>query len=1763
MIKRLLLKLKNIKISRRNAKKVLAVLSAITVFSTTYALILPAITIDKDTAIDEPGLDVYNTEGDGKLVLSDSVPGDLTELVSRYGSCSDLSVGAALTDGVFDEGVQMEVTPISDESIINAAVDVANEQFREADKVRAVEISFKDENGSVQSPDAPLNLTLSGKAISEASDPVIVRIDNNGNAEEISGKEFADLVYLESENSSVYAIVETHELTTRYISADGSNYAISVEYDKDAQIPETAELKVSELDPNSKEYEECFYEAYGKLPAGKVIKEARFFDISIINDGQEIEPESEVSVKISYDQPLDLEDDNEVMSVHFTDSGAELNSNVETADAKRGGSVVSFNQSSFSVTGTLVTSTSNLHSGSTYVLVAENNGRYYAVGSNGANLPSQELSLTIDGSNVTINNRTALPNSCLWTYGTTNNGATLRNKNSNRYIVMSSSWIGTTMASMTSTPLTIAFGSNGKATIRNQNNYNLVLASGNGSFTRSNSTASQFYFIEYNTEGEYQVKFHYIDRDGNDIAPPEVKTMQYSESAVDLQTPEYIKSIDGYEFRVVRYGDVKGDRIRYIQNNKNSSSGEIIIYLKNEQMYASNSTNTPYTHTVNWGNGVQSVGYTDVMDTIDLTNRADHMIDIYVAYSEEGSPDPNKIIDQLDSSSSLPDEEFPFGAPDHNKRLEPNYTNGEWDGTYTLYIDVTGKAASVSDKTKADILLIYDTSNSMATRSGSQTRYQVAYNVVTNVAEELFANNSNDAPNDPTVRIAMVSFASTAKQRFGYVSNMSAFNTGFEFANQASTYDNDMYGATNWEDALQTSYTLWSSEHREDAKQYVVFISDGEPTCRASWCDWYDTRDSLEYVTTNGVPGTRKDATNGDKPFYQYGFGTLSDGAYYYKAVEHAYTNAKDDARVFVNAGVNFYTVGTFNTEESLQHMNHLANYAYSGFAYPEVKNKNYKYAVDATALHDVFSDIIHEITMDFGYGNVSIMDSMTAAALTTGDLIGHVSDFKYYKNPAGGTLTEWNGAPTATYNKDTKKVDWDLASVGMLEENTTYTLGFTVWPNQEAYDAIIDLNYQIDNVMTPEEVDAYGREHYPDVYPYLRKNSANHFIVQSNAEAELDYERFIVEDGGTPKSLGRETAGYSFPNMETTKHYLSVSKLWNDTLQDSNRFKSVVFEVYEDYDDSPGATNSTYATITLDASDQDPNDPYRWKKQIEISPGIIKTEINGDDPINEGHTYRVFEVGYTDKFGNFHDLHNGNDDYRYEFSQETVIPMLSDGSMILLNDADGDGELTGTNDLRGGINLYKETLGQDGNRIYTDDEYEFILHYTVPERFIIGEENGHPVYDPNAFPLWYTMYTDVDMDGDYFGENDVAGIPDTEEGWGTLDDGDHVKIKSNQMIRIINVPIGTDYSFEEINVPSGWNFDHANIEIDGEIVKAQNGPNSFGKYIINHSTVANAAHEVTFYNRLVHYEVKLHKVDKDNNTVVLPDAVFEIYSAPGKNPSDLLTINGKTRFTTDENGDVSLGIDLPADTYYMYEVTAPPGYRLLAEPIIVTVASGSITYSQPENDSGATQTATLTSGTNIPYYTIIAVNEPSGDLRIIKIDAEHPEVTLEGAVFNLYKLPEGEDEEDLIDPDTGVVDPEQLEVVTVSGETDLVSGADGSILIPGGLQFGTYFLFEITAPDGYVTAKYPVKITVLEDGQVVYIQKDYNAGQLQTAQPVESGGTTTLTVYVANGTGVMLPHTGGVGTWMYTTGGIMLVCIAVLTLCINLKRRRCERRNE
>ena len=70
MGKKLLSKLKIENVKRGTARRILALFSAITVFVTTYSLILPALTIDDETAEKEPCFDVVQTEENGWTGIS-------------------------------------------------------------------------------------------------------------------------------------------------------------------------------------------------------------------------------------------------------------------------------------------------------------------------------------------------------------------------------------------------------------------------------------------------------------------------------------------------------------------------------------------------------------------------------------------------------------------------------------------------------------------------------------------------------------------------------------------------------------------------------------------------------------------------------------------------------------------------------------------------------------------------------------------------------------------------------------------------------------------------------------------------------------------------------------------------------------------------------------------------------------------------------------------------------------------------------------------------------------------------------------------------------------------------------------------------------------------------------------------------------------------------------------------------------------------------------------------------------------------------------------------------------------------------------------------------------------------------------------------------------------------------------------------------------------------------------------------------------------
>ncbi len=104
------------------------------------------------------------------------------------------------------------------------------------------------------------------------------------------------------------------------------------------------------------------------------------------------------------------------------------------------------------------------------------------------------------------------------------------------------------------------------------------------------------------------------------------------------------------------------------------------------------------------------------------------------------------------------------------------------------------------------------------------------------------------------------------------------------------------------------------------------------------------------------------------------------------------------------------------------------------------------------------------------------------------------------------------------------------------------------------------------------------------------------------------------------------------------------------------------------------------------------------------------------------------------------------------------------------------------------------------------------------------------------------------------------------------------------------------------------------------------------------------------------------------------------------------------------------------------------------------------------------------------------------------------------------------------------------------------------------GLAEGTYHLEETKAPDGYILAEEPFVITINDTiGAQTGVVTEFSAngshvGTIGNIFNVRFEGGTTLTVWsdITNMAGDALPETGGMGTTLFTIGGILLMAGAL-----------------
>ena len=286
------------------------------------------------------------------------------------------------------------------------------------------------------------------------------------------------------------------------------------------------------------------------------------------------------------------------------------------------------------------------------------------------------------------------------------------------------------------------------------------------------------------------------------------------------------------------------------------------------------------------------------------------------------------------------------------------------------------------------------------------------------------------------------------------------------------------------------------------------------------------------------------------------------------------------------------------------------------------------------------------------------------------------------------------------------------------------------------------------------------------------------------------------------------------------------------------------------------------------------------------------------------------------------------------------------------------------------------------------------------------------------------------------------------------------------------NLKIG-HYRIEEVTAPYGYTLNENYVEIAVDSDTAYQIDPVSGDVVIE---AVYENHPVKGKLKIVKQGEVLDGFSKDFVYEVenLAGAVFEVYAAEDIYTADFQKDAEGNRIleysagelvgtvTTDENGEAYLS-DLPLGSYKIVEATAPEGFVLNGEAQTVT-----FTYKDQETPV-------------IGQEAVFQNERQKVEVSVVKKDAE-TQATVEGAVFGLYA------KEDILAHGEVIVKADTLIGKALSDE-------NGKAVFVNDLPFGSYYIKEEAAPDGYISSDKVVEVTAEYQGQeipVVELASEY-----------------------------------------------------------------------
>lgn len=688
------------------------------------------------------------------------------------------------------------------------------------------------------------------------------------------------------------------------------------------------------------------------------------------------------------------------------------------------------------------------------------------------------------------------------------------------------------------------------------------------------------------------------------------------------------------------------------------------------------------------------------------------------------------------------------------------------DGTHKIKLELTGKVNTTHEVTKANVLVVLDLSGSMNDRAGTTTRLQAAKGAVNSVAETLLGKNGqNGAPND-LVEMGLITFANKATVQSFNTSTKTTSLTQF----QNKVENLPASGATNWEAALAAAKNF---NFGDNDKTYVIFVSDGNPTMRNSPINWFE-----EILGTPPFGTGQEDADN----------------------VQNCYDVAKDDARDIVNKGKDFYTIGCFG---NVSRMQELTNYAYNS-----TNSGKYYSASNAAQLSAALNEIATAISNSLGQSNVTVTDGVTSLSTISANVAGNPEGFIYKKNDK-----EWLDAPQAKI--ENHKVVWDLSSIGSLENGAKYSVEFDVWPSQDAFDLVADLNN--------------GKQTYDSLSDEIKSqikkdDDAGNYFLKTNTDLKTN---FTYNSQNLEENFD---AGNN--SMEVLSSTISLEKLWENNL-DNRSAEPVTLNLTKD--------GNVYLTKEL-------NEDNNFKvDNIYVAPGIMRD----GKVLVTGHDYSVTEPA--------------DSAYHWELNADTYHPMLIDGKLKMLKKDDNNGTYTidgkkysvvdaadatlkAKNSRRSYLNFTKKVTEAQANTASKDD----LFSYNVTINAADNKE------------VWFAV---KDESGNYVTNLDTTATKDANDGnYYKVESGKQftVQLKRDWNFRAINLLSNTTYSIEETDIPDGYVFENYKIN-EGNI-------NVEGNKVTGTIEAANKAYTLTNTNKYNGYFYVYHSSNNQVEKVSITD---------------------------------------------------------------------------------------------------------------------------------------------------------------------------------------------------------------------------------------------------------------------------------------------------